>query len=92
MGCEQSLEERGFTSARRAGDDNGSFGNCGEVSTCKYSLLVPLEPSGRVPGAIFFATGIWNWDRGDVEYCADLCTSLKSLGVLAAGRLKNSIS
>lgn len=33
-----------------------------------------------------------NWSRGDVEYCVDFCTSLKSFEALAAGRLKNSIS
>lgn len=36
-------------------------------------------------------TVIRNWSCGEVEYCAKLCISLQSFGVLAAGRLKYSI-
>lgn len=34
---------------------------------------------------------IGDWSCGEVEYCAKLCTSLQSFGVLAAGRLRHSI-
>lgn len=57
-----------------------------------FSYQLP-RPSDSIPVVISFSIGIaiGNRNRGEVEYCMDLCISLKSFGVLAAGRLKHSI-
>lgn len=63
------------------------------VAIFSFFFLSSFKPSESIPVVISFLMGIviGNWNRGEVEYCMDLCISLKSFGVLAAGRLKHSI-
>lgn len=96
MGSEQFLEERRFSGAGGTRDNNGGLGNYRKVRSffSFFSLTSSLKPSESIPVVISFLMGIiiGNWNRGEVEYCMDLCISLKSFGVLAAGRLKHSIT
>lgn len=70
-----------------------TMGALGTTIRLVVILFFSYQLRESVPGVISFFMGIviGNWSREKVEYCMDLCTSLKSFGALIAGRLKHSI-